>query len=138
MIWRGTTTGDFTVRSAHHVEKDRLEATRGECSVQSELHSLWKKIWGMKVQNSLKYFFWRACQNILFARDNLHRRGMDLDTSYIFCKSEPETIFHVLWTCPSASDAWGSCEMKIQKCTTSGNSFVEVLEYLFDKFRPDA
>lgn len=44
MIWRGTTIGDFTVRSAYHMEKERLDAVRGECSHQSEIHYLWKKI----------------------------------------------------------------------------------------------
>jgi len=119
------------------MENDSLEASRSECSFQSDLNNLWKKIWGMKVHNTLKNFIWRACHNILPTRDNLHRRGMDLDTSCIFCKPKLETIFHGLWMCPSAYDVWGSYEGKIQKCTTSSNSFVEVWEYLFVEFRSD-
>jgi hypothetical protein len=104
MIWRGTTTGEFTIRSTNHISKEHLEATHGECSVQSKLQSLWKNIWGAKVQNPLKKFIWRACHNILPTKDNLLRRGMELDPACVFCKSEPETVLHMLWTCPSASD----------------------------------
>jgi hypothetical protein len=75
MIWRGTTTGDFTVRSAYHMEKERSDANRGECSVQSDLNNLWKKIWGLKVHNPLKKILWRACHNILPTRDNLQFKG---------------------------------------------------------------
>lgn len=71
---------------------------------------------------------------ILPTRDNLKHRGIDVDASCIFCTSEREIVLHILWSCPSASDVWGGCGKKIQKCSNAGNSFVEVLEFMFDNF----
>lgn len=32
LIWQGSSNGEFIVRSAYYIEKDRQEVTRGECS----------------------------------------------------------------------------------------------------------
>jgi hypothetical protein len=34
MTWRGTTTGEFIVRSAYYMEKNRIDVVHGECSHQ--------------------------------------------------------------------------------------------------------
>lgn len=126
--------GNFLVRSAYYMEKERVEATHGNCSYQSDLYLIWNRIWGMKIPNSLKNFLWRACHDILPTRDNLKRRGIDLVPSCIFCSSEGEIVMHILWSCPSALDVWGDCGKKIRKCSNTGNSFLEVLEFMFDNF----
>lgn len=53
MVWRRTTTGEFLVRSAYHMEKERIEVLNGNCSYQSDLFIIWKRIWGLNVPNSL-------------------------------------------------------------------------------------
>ncbi len=53
-IWQGSTAGEFTVRSAYYTEKERQEVSRGESSHNSDLHNLWRLIWGLKVPNPVK------------------------------------------------------------------------------------
>jgi hypothetical protein len=97
------------------------------------------------MQNPLKFFFGGSCHNILstviisFSLGIIYIEETWIWIRPIFSANQNRKLFfiYVLWTCPSASDVWGSCEMKIQKCIISGNSFVEVLEYLFGKFRPN-
>jgi hypothetical protein len=137
IIWRGTTTRDFFVRNACYMEKERVEATHGNCSYQFDLYLIWNRIWGRKVPNSLKNFLWRACHDTLPTRDNLKCRGIDLVHSCIFCSSEWETVMHILWSCPSALNVWGDCGKKIGKCSNTGNLFLEVLEFMFDNFVPE-
>jgi hypothetical protein len=104
LIWRGSSTGEFTVRSAYHMKKDCIEAYEGDCSFSLKSHTLWKSIWGLQIPNSIKMFLWWAYQNILPVKDNLNKRGLDLDPFCMFCKSEQETIMHILWECPSTTD----------------------------------
>jgi hypothetical protein len=117
--------------------RSRTEAAGGTCSYQSDIFIIWKRIWGMKVHNSLKNFLWRACHDILPTRDNLKRRGINLDLSCIFCNCEQETVLHILWSCPSASDVWGFCGRQVQKWSNTGNSFVELLDFMFARFDPE-
>jgi len=137
MIWRGSSTGDFTVRSAYHIEKDRQMFSQGESSNISVFNLLWKRLWSLQVPNSTKMFIWRACHNILPTKDNLLRKGIDLDPTCVFCKTVPKTVHHVLWECPSATDVWGVCGRKIQKCSNAVNSFKEVVEMFFVLCSPE-
>lgn len=43
-IWRGTSTGEFMVQSAYHLEKERKEVQRGESAHHSVFQNLWKTI----------------------------------------------------------------------------------------------
>jgi hypothetical protein len=47
-----------------------------------------------------------------------------------FCLTEKESISHVLWGYPSASDVWSICGRKIQKSRFRGQFFVDIFEYL--------
>jgi hypothetical protein len=58
IFWRGTNSGDFSVRSAYFMETERTAAAGGTCSYQYNIFIIWKRIWGIKVPNSLKNFLW--------------------------------------------------------------------------------
>jgi hypothetical protein len=74
-------------------------------STQMGSHDFWRRLWALPVPNMEKNFLWRACQNILPTRDNLHKRRIILDHLCPVCGLEVETGFHILWQCPSAMDA---------------------------------
>jgi hypothetical protein len=46
----------------------------------------------------------------------------------LVCTREEETIMHVLWSFPSASDIWGCSMAKIQKQNSEGGSFFQVFK----------
>jgi hypothetical protein len=109
LIWRGSTTSEFIVRSAYHMEKDRTERNRGVGSTSSAPSSVWKKIWDMQMPNSIKMFLWRACHNILPTKVSLQKRGIVLDPLCQFCQLECEMSNHILLDCILAKDVWGAC-----------------------------
>lgn len=115
------------------MEKDRAEIQRGGGSKVAGMSNFWKTIWGLKVPNPVKIFLWRACNNILPTKDNLKKRGIVQESWCLFCCSEFETIKHILWDCPSATDVWGACGRKVQKSTGEGNFFIDVMEGMMER-----
>jgi len=133
LYWRGTTTSNFTVKSAYHLEKEHIERHKVGVSTCYEPSDFWKLLWDMKVQKSIKMFLWKACKDIFPAKVNLQKRGIDLDPLCIFCKMERETIYHILWECSSSTDVWGACGTTIQKSVVNGNTFEKVFVYMMSR-----
>ena len=96
-------------------------------------HDFWRRLWSLPVPVVEKNFLWRACQNILPTRDNLHKRRIILDSLCPVCGLEVESSFHILWQCPLAMDAWTMGAAKVHKCSFSGHDFMQLLEYFFDR-----
>jgi hypothetical protein len=131
LIWRGTSTGEFTVKSAYHLQKNMTEVAGATCSNQGSKAHIWKFLWNLKVPNAEKNFLWRACHEILPTRDNLCRRKIITDSSCPLCGRESETAFHILWHCPSARDVWCVGNKRFQKCSFGGPDFMQVVEGLW-------
>lgn len=74
-IWRGTSNGEFSIRSAYHLEEDFQSRRSGGGSRQEEGGGVWKVIWGLKIPNAVEMLMWRACNNLLPTKENLFRRG---------------------------------------------------------------
>ena len=85
MIWHATSTGEFFVKSAYHIEKEHQGRKKGEGSNHARSQVVWKTTWGLKVPNLSKVFLWSACNNILPNKDNLKRRGIVDEELCIFC-----------------------------------------------------
>lgn len=85
MVWRGSTNGLFSVRSAYHLEKERLIRLQGESSRASQQHSVWKRLWSMNVPGVVKTFIWRVCNNALPTRDNLYKKNIILSPLCPIC-----------------------------------------------------
>jgi hypothetical protein len=128
LIWRGTASGKFIVRSAYHLGKEEHERRAAQCSKWNTGQDVWKTLWALELPNPVKMFVWRACQNILPTRMNLFRRKVIEEAKCSCCEVEDETLIHALWTCPATQDVWGSKTSPFQKCYTSGVSFKEVFE----------
>jgi hypothetical protein len=130
MIWRASRTGEFSVRSAYHLEKERQERKKGESSNGARPLDVWKKIWGLKIPDTTKLFLWRACNKILPTKDNLKKRKVLEDDTCIFCCEATETTHHILWDCPSSQDVWCVSCSRLQKRISGGDDFCEMLEVL--------
>lgn len=103
MVLKATKLGEFTIRSAYHLEKDRQLVQYGECSHKLEDMILWIELWRLQVPKSIQVFLWRACQNIHPTKDNLLKRVVK-EVNCIFYSNNPETGVHILWDCPSTRD----------------------------------
>jgi hypothetical protein len=133
LIWRGTKNGIFSVKSAYHMHKELSNRMVATSSTPTGSRDFWRRLWALPVPNVEKNFIWRACQNILPTRDNLHKRRIILDPLCPVCGLEAETGFHILWQCPSAMDAWTLGAAKFQKCSFSRHDFMQLTEYFFDR-----
>lgn len=103
VIWRCTTSGEFTVRSAYHMEKEKQELKQGE--VQKPRDVVESK---RKLGTPVKMFLWWGYNDLLTTKANLQKRSIVKDSLCIFCNLEIESTLHVLWSCPSPSDVWGA------------------------------
>ena len=133
LIWRATSSGIFSVRSAYYLDMERKERKKGEGSSSSLNGNFWKEIWSLNVPNSAKVFLWKACKNILPTKDNLLRRGVVKEDVCFVCQRETETAGHVLWDCPSSKDVWSVCKRRIQNSSSAGVSFRCVMEDLMGR-----
>jgi len=87
----------------------------GEGSYGKENESLWKTVWKLKVPKNVNMFIWRTCKNILPTKENLYLQKVVKDTACQLCERESESVRHILWSCPSTQDVWGSGVRKFQK-----------------------
>lgn len=65
LIWRGTTNGLFSMRSAYHMQKEREVASKAEGSSRVRDSSMWSFIWQQKIPNAKKHFLCCVCHEIL-------------------------------------------------------------------------
>jgi hypothetical protein len=115
MIWRCTPNGDFSVRSAYHLEmKVKMRLKAGGSCVKSN-KEVWKRCWSLDVPNAVKMFLWRALNNSLPTKVNMFYRGVVDNKACPICEREDETVEHILWSCSSANDVWGCGIRKLQK-----------------------
>jgi hypothetical protein len=128
LIWRGTSNGVFTVRSAYHLGKEIHECLAAQSSRPKPDQIVWKTLWTLTVPNVVKIFEWRACHGVLPTSENLRRRKVLGDASCPCCLCETETPIHAIWSCPTAQDVWGCHLSPFQKCSWVVHSFQELFE----------
>jgi hypothetical protein len=133
LIWRCTSNGEFTVRSAYHMEME-MEALKG-CggSGHTKENLVWKACWNLKVPNVIKMFLWKACQNLLPTKVNLYKRGVTSNSKCPLCEREEETVEHILWSCASAQDVWGGGKICFQKRVCEESDFIKVVETIMGR-----
>jgi len=107
LVWRGTKSGVFSVRSAYHMGMEIKKRNNGCTSRDEDRHNVWSALWSLGVPNTVNIFLWRACNDLLPTKCNLFRRNIVKDNNCPCCFREMETGLHALWTCPAAQDVWG-------------------------------
>jgi hypothetical protein len=100
LIWVGNTNGQFSVRSAYHLEVECRSVSLGSSSVLVSNTPLWSFLWQLHIPRNVILFLWRACNDILPTKDNLcRRRIVDIRS---MCGKEAETPIHAIWNCAVA------------------------------------
>lgn len=100
-----------------------LQTMRKGDSSNIDCDLLWKTIWAMPVTNAFKVFMWHACTNLLPTKQTLLKRNDVVDPNCPICLREDETLGHVLWYCPAASDVWILGNKAIQKASIIDTEF---------------
>jgi hypothetical protein len=115
MVWSGNKSGLFTVKSAYYLEMQHRNQAKGESSTAWQEVGMWKSIWNLNVPPVLKNFLWKVCHNVLPTKVNLFSKKIVQDPLCPCCSREEESLFHILWNCPSSMAFWQECARKIQK-----------------------
>jgi hypothetical protein len=123
--------GEFTVRSAYHLQKAIIVNNEGESSGSNHV-----RISGATCGNStsrmrMKVFMWRACSNALATKANLFRRKITEDPLCPMCGVQAETTGHILWGCSAAKAIWSVCNSKIHKRSSEHEDFLDIFSDLF-------
>ena len=69
----------------------------------------WKGIWSVKVPKRVLFFIWIAALGRILTLDNLMRKGLPLVNWCCMCRSNGESVYHVLLHCDVAHALWGMC-----------------------------
>ena len=123
-----TPNGLFTVWSAYRLAMEESRSSnRGSSSDPSKIHRFWKRLWRLQVPHKVRHFTWRACRGILPTKENLFRKGIQLDVCCEECKEDVEFVGHLLWSCSRAKEVWQCTKLKFQFDQTRVNSFHDLL-----------
>uniref|UniRef100_A0A2N9FP25 Uncharacterized protein n=1 Tax=Fagus sylvatica TaxID=28930 RepID=A0A2N9FP25_FAGSY len=91
-IWTGTRRGNFTVRSAYHLQLSNLRSGEASSSDSGASQAVfWKTIWLADVTPKVKNFIWRACLDVLPTQTKLFDKGIVHSLSCRWCEEEAET-----------------------------------------------
>jgi hypothetical protein len=66
----------------------------------------WKSIWKPKVPSRVSFFFWVASLGKILTTENLRKRNIILVSWCCLCKSNGETVDHLLLHCSFTKEVW--------------------------------
>ncbi|XP_042969542.1 uncharacterized protein LOC122302385 [Carya illinoinensis] len=115
LIWVVALNGIFSVKSAYFVAYELQSMHKGQSSNASGLEAQWKKIWGLQVPGKVKQVLWKALNDILPTKAALVKKQVLQDGLCPICTREEESVLHVLWTCPAATDVLGDSSSPVKK-----------------------
>lgn len=130
LVWAGTKTGQFTLRSAYHLELARRARPQASCSASASTNPIWKLIWQLKILRTTQIFIWRACNEILPTKEKLCKRRIVDDPHCPLCGQAMESSGHALWGCSAAGAIWYECPSQIGKCNFSAPNCLSLVSQL--------
>lgn len=106
IIWTGTTSGKYSVKSAYHLAVTSFSSCATHLSSASTTDPFWKKIWHSHVPPKIRHFLWSACSNSLATNLNLCQRGIVVDPICSLCGEGRESVSHILVEYSCARQSW--------------------------------
>ena len=97
------------------------------------LGKLFGRLWKLCMQNKIKVFWWRACNDILPTWFNLVRRRIINEDKCLICTKESELAIHALWECAAVQDVWARSISKLQKGCLGFRVVMQLMEHLVDR-----
>lgn len=98
----------YTVKAGYHIamEDNRTRLCIGEALNAQRNNDLWRLVWSLQVPPKVKNFVWKACNNILPVRYNLHRKGISPSVVCPLSDRAEEVVMHALVLCQAARVSW--------------------------------
>ncbi len=99
-------------KDMYNILTNKTEIPKSEGKWDGSLNKVheWKKIntlvFSTTKSTKLQWFQYRIIHRILGTNHLLYKMNKRQNPDCSFCKEEPETIEHLLWTCPVINDLW--------------------------------
>ncbi|KAG5406963.1 hypothetical protein IGI04_013082 [Brassica rapa subsp. trilocularis] len=91
---------------------------------------LWKNLWKLKTLPKIRHFLLRVLSGAIAVKERLRSRNLGTDTTCKTCGQGPETVCHLLFTCPAAVEACKIAQIPPPRGGFSPNSTFLNLHYL--------
>ncbi|CAN1753324.1 Putative ribonuclease H protein At1g65750 [Linum perenne] len=98
IVWHLETSGSFSVRSSAR------ELIHSKFGGHDDFPS--DVIWNIQVPTKVAGFLWQVAHGNISTIDNLMRRGLSIPNRCVMCEQDSESIWHLFWSCPFASQVW--------------------------------
>ncbi|KAE8808114.1 Serine/threonine-protein kinase SMG1 [Hordeum vulgare] len=95
LMWRWTPSRTYSARSAY------LATFHGSVACDSS-----QLTWRSWAPPRVKFFLWLVSLDRCWTADRLRRHGLQHHQRCVFCDQEPETMRHLLVTCPFSRQVW--------------------------------
>ncbi|CAA7042047.1 unnamed protein product [Microthlaspi erraticum] len=130
-VWGFSKNGEYSSRSGYKFLETLQDLdVPASASLPPLEKQLWSDLWKTKTSPKLRHFFWRALSGALAVKERLRSRGIMMDSTCDTCRAGPESICHVLFTCPKAKEVWERSSIPLPPAGFSTNSTFLNLHYL--------
>lgn len=102
-VWHYDRCGNYSVKSGYSIYmKNKIRSG----SSNNSMAEVWMKLRKLKVPAKVKHFCWRALNDFIPTKVNLHRRGIQTERLCPRCEANLETTDHILVRCSKAQEIW--------------------------------
>ncbi|XP_040372300.1 uncharacterized protein LOC112166037 [Rosa chinensis] len=108
LVWPHVTNGEYSVRSGYHVSfnSNIIASAPSPHSSHVVPRSVWTLVWTIRSLPKIRIFLWRVVSNVLATKQNLFRRHLGRSPLCPFCSEFPESVEHLLLSCPWVVQTW--------------------------------
>ena len=105
IIWLHHKNWLFTVKFAYKLAREVLQGGNiAESSRGCVGKRVWAALWKLQIPNKIKFFGWRACNDILPTKLSLLKWKIIEDVMCPICMRFLVSAIHALWECEAAKD----------------------------------
>uniref|UniRef100_A0A803PH33 Uncharacterized protein n=1 Tax=Cannabis sativa TaxID=3483 RepID=A0A803PH33_CANSA len=128
LIWNGTNTGCYSVKSGYYFATSLAE--QQDTGSSNTYEHWWSKFWKLQLPSKLRIFVWKVFHNVLPVASELNRRHIAASPYCPLCKLQQETIPHALFLCSRAKEVWRISGLNLNFKLAASSSAEEFLLYV--------
>ncbi|KAM6564495.1 hypothetical protein CsatB_024493 [Cannabis sativa] len=128
LIWNGTNTGCYSVKSGYYFANSLAE--QQDTGSSNTYEHWWSKFWKLQLPSKLRIFVWKVFHNVLPVASELNRRHIAASPYCPLCKLQQETIPHALFLCSRAKEVWKISNLNLNFKLAASSSAEEFLLYV--------